>query len=416
MPSDDELARRAREAVSKPGWMPEGTWARVKQLAALEGKAGFDEPIWFQFVYNHVLNKQRDLARRNGWSDTELSRRVYEAWIDKLISRPPRGWSGFESARAITEWRFAREALPGPAVDAIERYWSAWMMPDRPTARREFRRGHPAHEGGLVHPMADDPRIGGKGNPEPHKGRFDSYVAATGDWRGNKSFFRSGFCYDMSTQNFNFTATSGALLAGAMLGAERAVADGRHGLEHFPLRLWSWSNGSTQEHVDHYYFTVTLKGAKALVDHAPTPFDKLMARNVLEKQMEELVSSYHPGLKRFVAGSSRSNLQHLLGTQDGLQFIAHTMSERGALLDLGTKKVAEGMPTWGHETPAHQVAMQTLDGPWADGWQADAFDAKPIPYRAIHRSGKTWRACYMGESFGLASKSDGTGRFSVGCV
>ena len=50
----------------------------------------------------------------------------------------------------------------------------------------------------------------------------------------------------------------GALLGGATIGSEHAMADGRHGLEALPLRFWSFLDGTTQEMLDPYYLSITL--------------------------------------------------------------------------------------------------------------------------------------------------------------
>jgi len=231
----------------------------------------------------------------------------------------------------MSQWYLYHDALPAPAQDDIKRYWLAWLMPDRETVTdQKARDSFATLDGRLVHPMVDDVRVGGPNakNPDPANGQFDSYYAATGDWRGNKSFFRSGFTWDMSTQNFNTTAAAGALLAGAMVNSDLAMADGRHGVDTFPLRMWTWSAGSGQEHIDHYYFSITLAGNKCLADFSQTPYDRLVGQSLLAKDIEELTSTYHPGLRSFIAGSSRTGMDHVVGTQNGINFVMDTLSTR----------------------------------------------------------------------------------------
>ena len=124
------------------------------------------------------------------------------------------------AANAVTQWYGFREALPAPTQDLILRNWNAWLMPDRETEMDpKLRRQCDSFSGKLVHPMVDDPRVGKfKDGKKAVWNQGDTYYKKTGDWRGNKSFFRSGFTYDMSTQNFNTTASAGALLAGALIG------------------------------------------------------------------------------------------------------------------------------------------------------------------------------------------------------
>jgi hypothetical protein len=276
----------------------------------------------------------------------------------------------------------------------------------------------PQHlDGTLVHPMVEDPRVGGVPVPEPLKGKHDNYWTKTGDWQGNKSFFRSGFTYVMSTQNFNTTASAGALLGGAMIGSERAMADGRNGVEQWLMRQWAWKHGSGQEHLDHYYFAVTLSGNKAIADFAQAPVDRLMGQSLLAKQVEELVSAWHPATRSLIAGSSRTHLEYLLGTQDGLQFILHTLSRgAGTVRDVGRK--AKDMPMEmapiGHELTPAMVARQTVIGPWAPEWVSTMVDAKPLPYEAVHFAGEGgWRKAWLGRSFGLASAELADGRIQA---
>ena len=69
--------------------------------------------------------------------------------------------------------------------------------------------------GKLVHPMVDDPRVGrSKAGKKAEWGRGDTYHKLTGDWRGNKSYYRSGFTREMSTANFNSSVIN--ILASSM--------------------------------------------------------------------------------------------------------------------------------------------------------------------------------------------------------
>lgn len=432
MPTDEELAQWAVE-YGKPGHpdMPDWQKERTAELIKLAGSIGSD-PFWYQFVRGHLKNKITGDLKRAQKSETrklikagkmnkgeslpydraaEL-RGIYEMWVDTLIARAPRGWSGFQSARAMTEWNLGREILPGPAEDAIRRYWANWLCPDKESITTVPEMMNPDDTSGrFIHPMADQ-LANRKGTAQQVS---DTYYAKTGDWRGNKSFFRSGFCYVMSTQNFNATASAGALLAGSMIGAERPMADGRNGVENWMGRQWAWGNGSGQEHIDHYYYSVTVKGSKALADYAQTPYDKLMAESILGESMEELSAAWHPGLRRFIAGTSRTSLTYHLGTQDGLHYIMHSMSKNGALTDIEEKKLDEGMKTWGHETPPHIVAMQLRNGSYGPDWMQKIIEEKPLPWEAWHTNSwdpkiLAYRHCTMGSHYGLFSKSDGGGR------
>lgn len=420
MPDAQQLSAFAAKGAEKPAWMPDWQWERTRQLIAAEDVEIGKQPFWFQFVAPYLIDR---LSKSHWEKNVKVIDKpadpaaVYNLWVDGIVGRQPRGWNGFETAREMSQWYLYKEMLPGPAQDAIKRYWTAWLMPDRPTAATELhRRNFNYVDGPLVHPMADDARVGGPlaKNPDPARGRFDTYYAQKGDWRGNKSFFRSGFCYAISTQNFNTTSSAGALLAGAMIGSDLAMADGRHGVETFPLRLYCWSDGSGQEHIDHYYFSITLAGNKAVADFAQTPFDRLLGQSLLTKNVEELIGAYHPGLRSFIAGSSRTSLDLALGMQDGIQHVMHTLSKSGAVKDWGTKTLPGNISTWGHDVPPHQVAQQTLAGPWAPQWVVPMVDEKPLPFEAKHTGwGGVRRVCYLGENYGLASNAIHPGRIQT---
>jgi hypothetical protein len=196
-----------------------------------------------------------------------------------------------------------------------------WLMPDLPTNE-------------LFHPQSRE--------------AFE-YWKRTLDWRGRASFFRDGYNFAVSTQNFNHTAAMGALLGGALIDAPYAIADGRHCLEHMLLRFWGFLDGSTQEMLDHYYLSITFSAQKMFVDFAPTPIDRLMGRILVDRTMEMLITVYHPGLRRFVAASTRARLPSVLVEQDGIYGALHTVSKAGVLkyLDKPASAVVHGMPVWG---------------------------------------------------------------------
>ena len=420
MPTATQLAQLANDKACKPAWMPDWQWARVRELESVERPDQADQPFWFQFVDDWMINRISKSHWDKGVKVMDVPpdpAAVYAMWVDLIVGRQPRGWSGFESARQMSQWYLYHDALPGPAQDAVKRYWTAWLMPDRQTVTDDkARRSFETLDGRLVHPMVDDPRVGGPDAkwPDPLHGRFDTYYAKTGDWRGNKSFFRSGFCWDMSTQNFNSTSSAGALLGGALIDSNLAMADGRHGAETFPLRMWTWDAGSGQEHIDHYYFSISLAGNKAIADFSATPYDRLLGQSLLAKDVEELVSAYHPGLRSFIAGSSRTGLDHVVGTQNGINFVMDTLSRQGALRNAGEMGLPDGIEQWGQDAAPHLIAQETLTGPWAPDWVAPMVDDKPLPYEAKHNG---WngarRTCYMGLNYGLASNATQEARIQI---
>ncbi|QJR11702.1 hypothetical protein DSM104443_02784 [Usitatibacter rugosus] len=239
------------------------------------------------------------------------------------------------------------------------------------------------------------------------------YWEKTGDWRGRASFFRDGYNYGVSTENFNHTAAMGALLGGAIVASDLAMADGRHGLEQFPLRLWSFADGGTQEMLDHYYYSITVSGQKMFADFGPTPIDRLMGRVILDRSVDLLSSAYHPGLRRIVSTSGRTDLQQVLVTQEGIYGVLHSLSKQGVLnyLDRPFDATDHGMRIWGYNAPPGRIGVQALVSPWAGDWVSKVLDEKALPFEetateTVRGSFKPplWRRVYLGKHYGLASQ------------
>jgi hypothetical protein len=337
-------------------------------------------------------SRVRELAHIGGgaaaaWMDA-VERKDYEAYrklISNILSTPPRYWKGWSIHDDLLVWFLYRNLLPQFVQDHIRTYWESWLMPDIPTSR-------------LFHPQS-------KENLE--------YWEAAQDWRGRTSFFRGGYNYAVSTQNFNHTAVLGALLGGEIAQSQYAIEDGRNGLENLLLRFWTFLDGSTQEMLDHYYLSITLSGQKMLADFAPTPIDRLMARVALDRSIDLLASSFHPNLKRIVAPSGRTNLQSVLVRQDGIYGALHAISKKGTLkyLDRPLGATVEGMSIWGDDFPPGRVAMQGLAGGWASDWVSRTVDDKPLPFEdtaaETTRGAFTpplWRRTYLGKHYALSSQ------------
>ena len=282
-------------------------------------------------------------------------------------------------------WYLCRDLLPAPVQDHIKAYWEAWLMPDIPTQE-------------MFHPQSREAA---------------DYWEKTKDWRGRTSFFRDGYNLVTSTQNFNHTAAMGALLGGNIIGSEYAMADGRHGLEHFLMRLWTMLDGSTQEMLDHHYFSITLSAQKMIADFAPTALDRLMGRIMLDRSMELLATAYHPGLRRFISASGRARLSGVLVEQDGIYGALHTLSKQGAVnyLNEPMRSTVHGMPVWGYDFPPGRVAIQSLLSKWAADWVTNVVDHKTVPFEETstettrgHFNPPLWRRMYLGHHYGLASQ------------
>ncbi|MCL1856703.1 MAG: hypothetical protein FWF84_03560, partial [Kiritimatiellaeota bacterium] len=353
------IAERTR--IRQPSWMPDWQWARVGELRGLGGDGAIGQ--WANAI------ESGDKAK-------------YDRFLSEVNCTPLRHWKGWDVQSDLILWYLYKDALPPPVQDHVKRYWESYLMPDKPTDY-------------FIHAQSRE---------------NETRWLETKDWRGNSSFFRAGYNHVISTMNFNHTASMGALLGGAIIGSEYAMADGRHGLEYLPLRFHVWQDGTTQESIDHYYFSVTLSGQKMFVDFSPTEFDRLMGKSILAKSVEELTSSYHPALRRMISPGGRTGTAYLWVAQDGLQHILHTLSHSGALHDVGNANTF-GMKLLGSDCPPGRVALQSIQAPWAPEWVANMVDEKPIPYEmtvAETALGKMidaprYKKTYLGHHYGIAS-------------
>ena len=364
LPTPAEIAARARRAVDA-GLAGREAWqvARIRELQRVGGD------------------------KVSPWAETEgeASYKNYQERLREIMAMPPRYWQGWSIQDDLLVWHLFRDLLPAPVQDHMKAYWQAWLQPDLPTSA-------------FVHPQSRD---------------AIDYFKRNLDWRGRASFFRGGYNFAVSTQNFNHTAAMGALLGGAMIDAVHPMGDGRHGLEYLPLRYWSFLDGSSQEMLDPYYLSITLSAQKMFADFAPAPIDRLMGRILVDRTLEMLVSVYHPALRRFVASSGRARLSGILVEQDGIYGALHTVSKAGVVnhLDTMPAETVHGMPAWGYDFPPGRVAMQSLQQSWAPAWVSGVIDDKPLPVEdtaadTIRGNFKPplWRRTYLGRWHGLASQ------------
>lgn len=322
----------------------------------------------------------------SNWSNVagEEGYKAYQSRLREVLAMPPRYWVGWSIADELLVWHIYRDLLPAPVQDHMKNYWRAWLQPDLETSA-------------FVHPQSPD---------------AIDYWRRNHDWRGRASFFRDGYNFAVSTQNFNHTAAMGALLGGAIIDGAHPMADGRHGLEMLPLRFWAFLDGTSQEMLDHYYLSITLSAQKMFADYAPLPIDRLMGRILVDRTMEMLVSVHHPKLRRFVSSSGRSRISGVLVEQDGVYGAVHASSRKGTAnyLDKAANATVEGMPVWGYDFPPGRTAIQTLHSPWTPDWAAGLIDDKPVPFEET--SAETirgyfkpplWRRAWLGAWHGLAS-------------
>jgi hypothetical protein len=360
----DAVRRRAAKLFDeKPSWMSEAQFERARELLHIGGDS---ISAWLEAA------AAGDFKR-------------YQAYLRELWTTPPRYWKGWGIQDDILLLYQLADFVPGHIREHLKRYWISWLMPDIPSDR-------------LFHPQSKE---------------AEAYARASGDWRGRASFFRSGYTHVVSTQNFNHTATLGALLGGHLIASPAAMADGRIGLERLLLRYWSFTDGSSQEMLDHYYLSITLSAQKMLADFGPTAFDRLAGRIMLERTMEMLATLYHPFVGRFIGPSGRARLSGVLIEQDGIYGALHALSAKGVLRYAGKpfNATVHGMPVWGYDFPPGRVGLQSLSGPWGPRWFSRIIDAKPFPFE--ERAAETirgnfspplWRTSYLGRYYGLASQ------------
>lgn len=362
MPTLGQITDRVRKALTVEGTRTE--W-ELRRIAELRHVGGDNVSAW---------------ANVGGEKDyKEYLRRIADT-----LAMPPRYWMGWEVADIVLTWFVFRDILAPPVQDHIRNYWRAWLQPELQT-------------NAFVHPQSPD---------------AIDYWKRNRDWRGRASFFRAGYCYAVSTQNFNHTAAMGALLGGAMIGSEYAMGDGRHGLEALLLRFWSFFDGGTQEMLDPYYLSITLSAQKMFADYAPQPADRLMGRILVDRTMELLVSVYHSQTRRLIAASNRARMSGIFVEQDGIYGALHTLSKDGAVnyLDQQAPGKVQGMPAWGYDFPPGRVAIQAQAAPWGPSWLSGLIDDKPVGFEETSTETTRgnfkpplWRRTWLGKWCGLGS-------------
>ncbi len=363
MPTPAEVEARAKRSLAIKG-APRSAWEQAHIADLL--KVGGDQ-----------VSDWANVSGEKGYKD-------YRERLKLLLMRPPRYWEGWGVEDLLLVYLAFYDVLTEQAREHLRNYWTAWLQPTLAT-------------NSFVHPQSKE---------------AIEYWNRTHDWRGNASFFRDGYNFAVSTQNFNHTAAMGALIGGATIKSEYAMGDGRHGLEHLALRFWGFQDGGTQELLDHYYLSITLSAQKMFADYGPTPIDRLMGRILVDRTMELLITLYHPKLKRFVSSSGRARISGALQEQDGIYSALHTLSKEGAVnaLDIPAETRVHGMPLWGYDFPPGRVGVQSLPSSWGPAWLSGLIDNKPVPFeetatettRGAFRP-PLWRRTWLGRWNGLSS-------------
>lgn len=368
---DAETIREMAENVAfrQPDWMPDWQWQRVQELRRLGGGSAYADAF-----------ESGDEAQ-------------YRRQIDAILAVLPRYWLGWGVQEQLLVWHQYREAMPEYVRDHMKSYWEAWLYPDLP------------NEQITVDPQGD--------------AKF-AWYEETQDWRGLFSFFRKRWTQGVGTMNFNHTACMGALLGGEMIDSEHAVRDGRTGLERMLLRFWTYLDGTSQEMLDDYYFSITFSAQKMFSDYAPAHLDRLMGEMIRDRAVELIASQYHPHTRRIVGTGGRVRMSNVLGyEQEGIYGVLHTLSPAGVLFhtDQPLNAKQRGMHLFGYDFPPGRVALQTRAAPWSPEWASHMVDAKPLPYsvtaantiRGHFRNPPLWQRAYLGHHFTLASQDIGGG-------
>ena len=382
LPPAADVRALAMALAGGKGGKPTAIFPDAAQVAEWAGKlgrvqpAGMDDATW-----KRLQELWAQDSARHGFPATYED---YAKWIDGMLACAPRRWSGFDAAELGAVGIRCRAALPAPLVEHLRLYWWAWLMPDREAAKLV--------QGYIGKKLADE------------------YYARTHDWRGNFSVYRT-YCRDMGTMNFNHWASAGTLFGAVLLESPRLLAEGEAGLRDWPLKTWTWFDGSTQESIDHYYFSHSLASQLPFASYSPTVEQRLMGQAILAKSVGELCSTFHPRLKRFTSSSGRTGIAYPLFIQDGVSAIMHTVMPRGALTDLDRKTVGDSMPVIGHDFSPALAATLALDAPWAPAWYGAAVEAKPVPYQMTasykmwggYSQTPLWKRSFQGRDYGVAS-------------
>lgn len=284
----------------------------------------------------------------------------------RLLTEYPRWWAGHLTTNRILLPLAYGDVLPEPLHEHLRTYWTAWLHPD----------------------IADveNPRLRG--------------------------YFRQ-YSWSLGTQNFNTNAVAGCYLGGEYLGSENVLRDGRWGVENVMLRNWGFYNGANQEVGDTYYQALSVAGLQMVARFAQDPLYRLMGRIASERQVEQLIAMYNPGLRRMTHPMGRGEMKYQCLFQDGPYHALHTLSRSGVLMDMdaGVRGSKYGISVFGNEGPPGRMAALM---PWAPGHWANMVDDKPLPWSAKARwwhldadeGPAEWHINYLTRNYTLSSRSE----------
>ena len=375
LPAPFDYAGQIEQLEKKPRgrshMAPPENW---KQLARRFTEKPDDMPQW-------QWQRLQELHRLGGWNlggrlDAapllSLDEEKYQNGLRNVLAAAPRYWYGhLTSSWALLPNAFG-ELLPEMASDHLELFWRAWLHP-------ETR-------------WTENPR--------------------------KRTYFRQ-YAWSLGTQNFNYNATAGCYLGGQVLDSENVLRDARYGLENILLRAYGFYNGANQEVGDTYYQALSNAAGEMIADYAEDASGSLMGRITSDRLTEQLISMYHPGLRRMTHPMGRGEMKYQCAYQDGPYFAVHTLSREGALTDLEAGYEAKSyrhvqrysVPIFGKEGPPGRMALLA---PWGQTHWSNVVDGKPLPWQVIARDwdfhadeGESfWHVNYLGKHYALASRSE----------
>jgi hypothetical protein len=316
----------------------------------------------------------RNLGRFSADPLISLDPAKYNKALAGLLETPPHYWHGhLTSDFAFLPYAYG-DLLPPGVIDYLKIYWTGWLHPEVADA--------------------ENPR--------------------------SRSYFRS-YPLSLGTQNFSTNSIAGCYLGGQLLGSAHVLRDARHGLENAIVRNWGFFNGVNQEAGDTYYQGLSVAGLNLIGKYAQDPYDRLLGQIAADRQVEQLITVYHPGLRRITYPMGRGELKYQLLYQDGPYHAVHALSRHGALLHLDKTKPEEKLhqvQVFGGEGPPARYAELA---PWGPAEWANVVDDKRYPWDVharwwhldpdTERSG--WHVHHLGANYALASRSEFHGYAAV---
>ena len=302
-----------------------------------------------------------------------LDQKKRDKYLAQLLTVAPHHWDGHLTSDFALAPTAYPDLFPPAEQDHLKIFWTGWLHPE--TADTE--------------------------NPR------------------ERSYFRS-YNWTLGTQNFNTNSIAGTYLASQFLQAPNPQADARYGLENILNRIYGFYSGANQEAGDTYYQALSISGLQMLGKYANDPFDRLLGRITSEREVEQLISSYNPNLRRITYPMGRGEIKYQLLYQDGPYHAIHTLSKQGALIETD-KKLGEEIhhvPVFGQEGLPGRYATLAPWGP--EEWQ-HIVDEKSYPWMNYARvwnfdpdlGQSGWTVHTLAKNYTLASRAETHGYAGV---